>query len=102
MYSILYGDYPRQKHVAIAHTQLSHVYLAEALQSSRIDGLEEYSNESSKSIQQTETPVLKQSDSFPTAREMKLRVHTKKLYAKVEDHCQTALQIQQRIHGSGR
>ena len=96
MYSILYGDYPRQPNVAIAHTQLALVYLAEALQSARMDGLEEFSVESARSIQQTEKPVLKRSHSEF------FRVQTKELYAKVEDHCQTALQIQQRIHGSGR
>lgn len=96
MYHILYGDYPRQSNVAIAHTQLAQVYLAEALQSARMDGLEAFSMESAKSIEQTEKPVLKRTESEF------FRVHTKQLYAKVEEHCQTALQIQQRMHGSGR
>ena len=94
-YSKLYGDYPRQKNVAVTHLSLANVYLTEAVQSARIDGLEEF-RISSANPSRTQKPVLKR-----TLTEL-FRTQTKHLYAKVEEHCQAALQIQRRINDSGR
>ena len=95
MYSTLYGDYPRQKNVAVTHLSLANVYLTEAVQSARIELLEEF-RISSASPSRTQKPVLKR-----TLTEL-YRTSTKQLYAKMEEHCQTALQIQRRINASKR
>ena len=90
IYSTLYGDYPRQKNVAVTHLSLASTYLAEAVQSARVDGLEEF-RIANASVDRTQKPVLKRS-----VTEL-FRTQTKILYAKMEEHCQTALQIQRRL-----
>jgi hypothetical protein len=81
--------------VAVTHLSLANVLLFEAVQSARVDGLEDfriaYANAS-----RTHKPVLKRS-----VTEM-YRTETKQLYAKMEEHCQTALQIQRRVNANTR
>ena len=91
IYSTLYGDYPRQKNVAVTHLSLANTYLIEAEQSARVDGLEEFRIANSKSSR-SQKPVLKRS-----VTEL-FRTQTKQLYSKMEEHCQTALQIQRRLN----
>ena len=91
IYSTLYGDYPRQKNVAVTHLSLANTCLIEAVQSARVDGLEEFRIANAKSSR-TQKPVLKRS-----VTEL-FRTQTKQLYAKMEEHCQTALQIQRRLN----
>ena len=69
--------------------------LIEAVQSARVDGLEEF-RIASASSSRTHKPVLKRS-----VTEM-YRTETKQLYAKMEEHCQTALQIQRRVNVNAR
>ena len=95
MYSILYGDYPRQKNVAVTHLQLAQVLLTEAVHSARIDGLEDF-RIASANADRAQKPVLKR-----TVTEL-FRTETKQLYAKMEEHCQMALQIQRRINANSR
>ena len=81
--------------MAVTHLSLANVFLTEAVQSARIDGLEDF-RIASANTNRTHKPVLKRS-----VTEM-YRTETKQLYAKMEEHCQTALQIQRRINVSGK
>ena len=77
--------------MAVTHLSLASTYLAEAVQSARVDGLEEF-RIANASVDRTQKPVLKRS-----VTEL-FRTQTKILYAKMEEHCQTALQIQRRLN----
>ena len=82
--------------MAVTHLSLANVYLTEAVQSARVDGLEEFRLANASKSDGSQKPVLKRS-----VTEL-FRTQTKQLYAKMEEHCQTALQIQRRLNVGAR